>query len=312
LHGLSDLGKFGENIKLYRMKKWLFLTLMFGTIFTFALKSQQSVSFRKNFIGEDFLKYKGAIFKLDTSVIEPSLNYSFYSDFKYCYSALNSKVVYPCKDRYYTTCKDSLKNRQFLVKNIVTKYGVESKAGDIEDPIFVLEDNKTKQIIYYRYNRSHEYLFPFLTSEIYYNSDDYCDKVSVVKDDFTDKITISSPYYVSVENYPVVIFRFVKNGQSNYYLSLHSQGSTVNVDIRGVIVIFDDGTKWTNNSEIDVDATENGFDYKAFIKLTPSDLSLFSTKRISKYRLYIYDTSLNYHKSSVIKIFINCVIDRGI
>jgi hypothetical protein len=105
-------------------------------------------------------------------------------------------------------------------------------------------------------------------------------------DDLDDKITYRSPILNDVS-----ITKVIKNGTSSYYLSLRTEGSTLNYDGKGVIVLFQDGTKWSKPTEkIDVKSVEgSGWGYRSFITLTQEDLLLFSSKVIKKFRLYIYD-----------------------
>ena len=81
----------------------------------------------------------------------------------------------------------------------------------------------------------------------------------------------------------------------------------MSVNKTGVIILFTDGTKWTRQSEIDVDAESDGFEYSAFIPLTQEDLITFSTKKIKKFRLYIYDEEIGSCDADRFKIFVKCI-----
>ncbi len=105
----------------------------------------------------------------------------------------------------------------------------------------------------------------------------------------------------------MIIYKHINKGKSVYYLSLRTYGSTVNVNETGVIILFTDGTKWTRQSKIDVDAESSGFEYSAFITLALTDLTTFSTKKIKKFRLYIYDEVVNSSDADKFKLFVKCV-----
>jgi hypothetical protein len=105
-----------------------------------------------------------------------------------------------------------------------------------------------------------------------------------------------------------LIYKYVKKGKPTlYYLGLRTYGSTVNVYEKGVTILFDDGTKWYKQSKIDVQADNNGFEYSAFILLNASDLLTFTTKKIKKFRLYIYDGAINTSDADKFNLFIKCV-----
>ena len=119
-------------------------------------------------------------------------------------------------------------------------------------------------------------------------------------DDFTNKVLIHSQLLK-----PAALWKEIdKNGISIYSLTLSTYGYTLTIGKRGVIVLFEDGTKWSRNETIDVDVDENGWEYSAYIPLTKKDLELFSTKKIKKFRLYIYDHEMEEYNS---KYFIEAV-----
>ena len=77
--------------------------------------------------------------------------------------------------------KSSLKNKTFLVENIIDKTGQEwnenSKTDYFAKPIFLLKDTLTGQKIYYKYDKEYEHNFPFNTSKINYPADYFCSKI---------------------------------------------------------------------------------------------------------------------------------------
>ena len=286
------------------------LLLLFVLVTTF-LKAQAQTTFQNNFLKEDFSFYKGVLIKLSDNPIQ-GFNNTFYSDLKYCQSAYDSNVIYPDTKYKFSTVKDSLMNRIFLVESIVDKTGKEwnetSKTGYFDKPIFVLKDTITAQKIYYIYNQEYESNFPFLTSKIVFPADYFCAKIVKKKDDFTNELKFSSPLMNGRKISSMIIYKNVNNGKSVYYLSLETNGSTVNVNITGVIILFQDGTKWERPAEkIDVKTGSKGFTYSAFITLTPADLITFSTKKIKKFRLYIYDEDVYSSDADRFKLYTECI-----
>jgi len=112
------------------------------------------------------------------------------------------------------------------------------------------------------------------------------------EDDFTKDVRFYTPLLKSVS-----LTKFISKGKTHYYLSLSTHGSTLNFNIRGVYVLFADKTKWNRLSEkIDLDY-DDGYEYSAFIELTPNELKLFQTKPINKFRLYIYDEVIDVEEA---------------
>jgi hypothetical protein len=285
------------------------ILLLFVLATTF-LKVTAQTTFEQNFLGEEFSLYKGVLLKLIDNPIS-GFGHAFYSDLKYCQSAYDNNVIYPDTKYNFNTVKDSLMNRIFIVQSIIDKTGKEwnetAKTDYYAKPLFVLKDTLTGQKIYYIYDKDYEHNFPFNTSKINYPADYFCSKIEKEKDEFTSQIIFSSPLMSGGQISPITIHKYINKGKAVYYLSLNTTGSTVNVNETGVIILFQDGTKWTRASMIDVDAGSNGFDYSAFITLTPADLITFSTKKIKKFRLYIYDEEVNSSDADRFKLYTECI-----
>jgi len=289
------------------MKNLILLSLVF-----FLSKNSFSQSFEPNFLGEDFLHYKGVQLILNDDV-SSNFSFAFYSDLSYCQSSSNSNVIYPSSSFSFKTEKDSLKNRIFLVDKIINKDGNnwDSKSASFRDrPIFVLKDSKTNKLIYYIYDPKYEHKFPFNTSKINYNKEAFCSKIERNVDDFTGKIKINSPMSSDYEISPMIIYKYINNGKTTYTLYLRANGSTLNVGESGVIILFEDGSKWTSQTKIDVDAASYGYNYNAYINLTSNDLSKFLDKKIDKYRLYIYDEEVDSSEAEKFKIYVKCVKEK--
>lgn len=121
-------------------------------------------------------------------------------------------------------------------------------------------------------------------------------QVSREVDDFTDEIIIRSPH-----GQPLHLTKVISESKTQYYFSLYAIGETLNTGINGVIVLFDDGTKWKKNTKIDVSYNEykEGWEYFAFIPITQSEVDILCRKKIEKFRLYIYDKTINAWESSM-------------
>jgi hypothetical protein len=168
-------------------------------------------------------------------------------------------------------------------------------------PIFILRDTATNQKIYYIYNTDYEVGFPFVTSKIKFPEKEVCAEIERRKDDFTNEITLNTPAD------DITIIKVITGSKTSYYLSLETIGYTVNVSGTGATVLFTDGTKWSKPVPIDVDATDDGYKYSAFILISTTDLTTFYTKAISKFRLYVYDQEVNRGAAEKLMAFTKCL-----
>ena len=98
-------------------------------------------NFESNFLGDDFMFYKGVLFKMNNEAIGGFSN-TFYSDLEHMQSDYDNNVLYPGTEYNFVTEKDSLINRVFKVEDIIDKTGAayNGKPYSIEKPIFVLQD----------------------------------------------------------------------------------------------------------------------------------------------------------------------------
>ncbi|RRG24815.1 hypothetical protein DWB61_02055 [Ancylomarina euxinus] len=122
------------------------------------------------------------------------------------------------------------------------------------------------------------------------NIEDYCNSIIVEKDKFTNKTKYHSPYIN-----PISFLRVQTDSSITNYMSIQVSGSTINVGIKGVIILFKDGTKIERpNVEVDSKVSRNGggFTYSAFFNLEKEEIETLSQKIISDVRLYIYDSEI--------------------
>ena len=122
-------------------------------------------------------------------------------------------------------------------------------------------------------------------------------EITVKKDDFDNTITWSSPlmgkglYSLLVQ--PIQFTKIKdKNGKYFTYLSLTSYGSTMNVGEKGLVLLFEDGTRFERpNAKIscDYDSGSSVWRYSTFELISDEELKLFTEKKVDKYKLYIYE-----------------------
>jgi hypothetical protein len=266
--------------------------------------------FEKNFLGDDYMFYQNAYFTINQEN-EIGFKYCFYETLEACQHSFGSNVLYACDIERVKTSKDSLVNKIFVVENIVNKRG-EKLTGEAtyEDPIFILKDTTSKRVIYFKFNKTTESYFPFLTTKTTYNPTILCEQNMREVDEFTNEININTPYPGLSESTSVILYKSIKTGKTVYYLALQTNGSTLNVSKQGVTVLFEDGTKFSKpTAELDVDAADDGYAYSAFIPITLSEVQIFTKKRIKKFRLYIYDGEITPQSAEKFTIWSKCVME---
>lgn len=282
-----------------------------ATLFVMALTNLTAQTFNENFLGEDFLQYKGALFKLKDNTIS-GFGHAFYADLQYCQKPFDNNVIYPDTKYSFNTVKDSLINRIFLVEDIIGKDGNAFSGGSYFDkPIFLLRDTTTKQAIYYLYDKQYQHNFPFLTSKITFDINALCAKIERKTDDFTNEITINNPIIEGGKISSMILYKTITNSKVLYSLNLSTYGNTVNVGESGVIILFDDGTKMNKPSiKVDVNSNAKGFEYTAYIPLTETEVKLLTTKKITKFRLFIYDEVVSPSFAEKFTYYVKCVMDK--
>lgn len=282
--------------------------IVFALIFLFlaninliAQNTKTTNNFKRIFLEDRVLDYKGTLLKIDTTNTT-GFSFCFYGDLKYLQDDSNRNILYP-DNSLFKTDATKLKNRIFLVQRITDASGNEIPADKkilyTDKVILNLIDTLNKEVLFFKYNIKYHTAFPFLcnlNAPELTTSDIYKKKLSITNDEFTGEITTNNPY----DTKGAVIYKYSKkvNGKmtDNFYLSLDACGSTLNVPEKGVIILFEDGSKFEKPSaEIDVDYKGDycTYKYSCFIPLTKTELLTFSKKKIKKYRLYIYDEELS-------------------
>ncbi len=136
-----------------------------------------------------------------------------------------------------------------------------------------------------------------------------CSKTERKIDEFTEQVYINSPLINRGGMSNMVIYKIIEKTRTVYSIHLNATGNTINFNIKGVIVIFDDGTKWTSDDRVECDYDDGHYNYSTYLTLTEEDVIVFSTKKISKYRLYIYDKEIKEKEAERFRENVECVIN---
>jgi len=274
-------------------------------IFTITLLNINAQTFSPNFLGDDFLLYKGVKLKLKEDSIA-GFPFSFYSDLKYCNSNAEYNVIYRDPKYPKITVRDSLLNRIFIVEDIVNRDGIASTGTSILDkPIFILKDLKTNQKIYYKYDND----FPFLTTPIAINKNAMCSRITKSVNNINGNIIYNSP--VTNNNQPsfAVIEKYKTNLTIEYYLSLQTIDGKGKSEGSGVIIYFTDGTKLLKQAVINAAPKKDHFVYSVYFSLSEKELDELRTKNIKKFTLHVYEKEVNPVDSDKFKAYVNCILE---
>lgn len=248
-------------------------------------------SFEKNYLGRDFRDYQGAKFKFEEETYVSKLRNSFYLDIEEAKEYMGQSSLFTNDDKEVQL--QQLKKIVFTVMAFYNQSG-ETLADGVFDlrPILQLEGNDLNTY-YFAYDARKEMYFPFLVS-LNIEGIDFCSKINQKKDDLTGKTAWSSPTNKN-DIYGPSVLLIENDGKKDIYLSLSTIGSTLNVKEKGVIILFEDGTKIERpNAQIETDvAKNNDWRYSTFLTLSEEELDIISTKRMTKFRLYIYDGNVN-------------------
>jgi hypothetical protein len=118
----------------------------------------------------------------------------------------------------------------------------------------------------------------------------------------TGEITIANSYLDNVQ-----FSKWMLKKKTAYYLSLYVEKDTVMKDQKGVIVFFDDGSKWERVNE-KIEQKENSSEFSVFIELSDKDLRLFSTKKITKFRLWKFESEIQKSFAEQFLLMVNAII----
>ena len=145
-------------------------------------------------------------------------------------------------------------------------------------------------------------LFTALILAIPVMAQEDCTDIYRKVDDFTGKILMYSPVLK-----PATIYKTINKGKAVYQLNLRAYGNTAVVNGKGVIILFEDDTKWSKQIKVSIDVDGGKFEYSTFFILTESDILLISTKKIKKFRLDIFDEILDSGEAEKFVSYVNCI-----
>lgn len=140
----------------------------------------------------------------------------------------------------------------------------------------------------------------------------YCNQIHYDYDKFKGDTIFRSPYIES-KNYKAngANVQFLKYNNGSIAISLTTKGSTLNVNEVGVTILLENNIKIIRKKEeINVKASNSGFEYSAFFKLSVSEIERLKTNKITDFRLFIYDKIINKEKGLMYQTYLKCIIKK--
>lgn len=173
------------------------------------------------------------------------------------------------------------------------------------DIVLILE-NKELGKIYYSYDPKYSDLFLLNVVGGFTPPDNFlCTRLISEKDKFSSKLTTNTP-----TEYEYSITKVEENGETRIYLTLQSYGTTLNINQKGLKILFSDGTVLTKpDTKIDykIESRLKGYTYSCFLKLEKEDIVAFTNKTITDYSLYIYERKMKSSNAFQLKEYLKCL-----
>ena len=120
-------------------------------------------------------------------------------------------------------------------------------------------------------------------------------QISRTVDEFTGEVRIES-------NTNPCIIKYINGSTTRYYLYTYTNDSYCTVGGEEIIFLFEDGTKLSKGGDVDCDVSYNydGFTYSSFVVLTENDVNLLATKKLTKFKMYIFPREISETMSNKI------------
>lgn len=219
-----------------------------------------------------------------------------YENFYKSFNFKSDNRIFPIKRGSYSNY-DSLVNRIFDVKEVYDKMGV----------TYLLLHNEDIGDVYYNYSKYYEHSFELkivdftsIKKDVFCNSD----HISKVESKVDESIT----YYARVSDYGNTITKVKEKGKSSYYLSLSKNSTGYATPSNGLTILFEDNTRLKfPNEEVRASVTSSGYSYSVFHRLTPNEIKILKSKRITDYKLSFLENSLSELDGIKLKYLMECL-----
>jgi hypothetical protein len=197
---------------------------------------------------------------------------------------------------------DKLKGIEFTVIRTMTNPNTYNLGKDL---VLALESERTGTI-YYAYDPKHADLFELsIVGGFIIPQEFLCQRLEIEKDKFSSKVTTRTPL-----QYEYSIIKVEDNEKINIYLRLQSYGTTLNINEKGLKILFSDGSI-LSKPEADIDYKSatgtDGWTYSCFISLNEDDIETLRSKIITDYSLYIYERKMKDSNALELREYLKCM-----
>ncbi len=206
------------------------------------------------------------------------------------------------KEEGTTTKYSELVGKEF---NVVDVYEITPSysGGDKNYAIEIV--NEDIGTLFYKYEPTYVHNFELeVVGGLDYPDGFFCDDIEYENDKF-EKI---ERFYAPIQN-GITFMKTIINGKSTIYMTVMVHGEGLNVNGKGVWILFEDGTKISKpNADLQIDVATNGYRYAGFIELTKNDIKLLTEKTMTDKRLVIYDGSIDTNSAVILKEYLKCLV----
>lgn len=248
-----------------------------------------SITFGQNFPGEraDLLLGKTVKTEELRVTLQRYAYKNFYIKFDTVSKKLNKSKDY---DRIFPKGGDRSDYNKLVGKEFkVVKIHEQIQPYSDKNRYYVLE-LKSDELgtVYYDYDSKYEHNFELeVVGGVEMPEGFYCKDITTKTDKFNGEVRSSSEISEGIKFLKVDR----KDGTSTVYMRITEPGKTLNVGIKGVTLLLENGNRIEKpNAEIEVQSvTGANYAYTAFFELTKQDIKLLIENPITDNRLYIYD-----------------------
>lgn len=141
-------------------------------------------------------------------------------------------------------------------------------------------------------NNSEPNIGPYLPPE--------CNFCTIEVDKFDGEVTYRGPHDFQIDLSKINNIKYL-------YLTSTSSYCTVDYDLKDIILLFRDGTKYTARSKYNTNTRSGGFVYSVMLVVDDQLSNLLKTKELEAYEIYIFDSTISTKKAEKIKKIANCI-----
>lgn len=171
-------------------------------------------------------------------------------------------------------------------------------------------DIKTQNDLISKYYKSDSIILSIRENKLKNYENNPCEYIRLEKDKFSSNRT-----YFTEDLDNISLQKEITGKYSTYYFSIFFYDSylTIPPKTAKLILLFSDGTKLTKvDDDISVNYADSksGYRYHSFVTMNANDLKIISTKKITDYKIDIFERSLDAKIANRLRSQIKCMITK--